>query len=194
MKKENIFFAALFVLFLLAGIPLVNGFDEVMAEENGALENIQLLLLSIAFPLFLLRARNQPVGISYILGGCISFILLGLFREIDTRPLELPQWITIFSEGLGRDIILGCMGLSLIYFGIRFVLFYKKRIFRVADTAFAKSLLLMLVFLLIGDFFEQDIINIERAQLYEEFYETVGFAFLPLASFFVSSLKRLENS
>lgn len=173
---------AFFVLFLwTAHSVFIFNITSIYAE-NGLLENIQVILLTISCIVFLipiaLEKKTEKSILLFCSLLCYSFIL----REMDFESLDVPNVIKFISFGVGRNATLTAAFISLFsYAAFRFS-YYKN-----ACISFIRSksgILLMSggLFLIVGDIFEKRSSIIHHVY-WEELFELCGYCFILLSAF-----------
>jgi hypothetical protein len=96
-----------------AGMPV--------AEENAAMENVQVACLLVATVLFVWAAVRCPLR-----EGCLFYLSLGMLalnfklREMELGETNAPAWLVWALDGRPRDVWLGSLWLVL------FVLFLRQ--------------------------------------------------------------------
>lgn len=171
-----------FVLFLwTAHSVFILNITSIYAE-NGLLENIQAILLSISCIVFLipiaLGKKSEKLILLFCSLLCYSFFL----REVNFDSLDVPNAIKFISFGVGRNLTLTVAFVALFsYSSFRFS-YYKN-----ASISFIISkpgILLMAggLFLIVGDLFEKSSSIIHHVY-WEELFELCGDCFILLSAF-----------
>jgi hypothetical protein len=174
-------------------MPVVGGLDPAIAEENGLLENIQLSLVLLASAVFLLRLRGVERDFRSVFYCGIFFGLACAMREKDVRPLDVPRWVELLGTGLGADIIIGSLCLATAFFVVKAILSLKRKILRIPGIYFGVLAIAAAAAMLVGDVFEKEFFGGDRAQIYEEYFETIGYFMLLIAALSAGSLQRISG-
>ena len=151
-------------------------------QENGLLENVQVLTLSIACFTFLLtaahRRRNNKLLFLFFALICLSCVL----RELDVEDLNVPDFVIFIGSGIGRNVIL-TIGFIAIFIYAAFNFAYYKEVSR--KFLFSKSCLLIIgagILLCIGSLFEK-LGAVRHHVFYEEISELAGYLMVLLMAF-----------
>lgn len=147
-------------------------------EENGILENSEVVLLCLAALNFLygfVAARWRSITFfSFIV--CLAFIL----RELDVEKFNLNSIILFLGSGVGRVILLTSL------FIIGFYLLYKEITFsivkRLMNSMFFYCLIFSSIFLVLSWVFDKKIFDIPYLVLLEELSELNAYFIIFLAS------------
>jgi hypothetical protein len=194
MLKRYLIFLGLIPAAVLIGIFLIQGQDPAIARENGPLENIQLGLSLLSSLVFAVQLRRMEPRFRGILWGGFFFGLVCAVREVDFRPLaNVPPWLELLGDGLGRDIIIGLLCIGFLFFVARAVYRLKWAVLGVVSTWFGLFLIAAAVAILLGDVYEKKILGGEAAQLCEEFMEAVGYLLLVCSALAVRSLRSVAE-
>lgn len=191
--KRSIAILVLFSLACLLCMPMVGRLNPSIAAENGLLENIQLTLALLASTVFLLRLRGAERDLRNVFYCGISFGLACAMRETDVRPLDVPRWVELIGTGYGRDITIGSLWLAIAFFAVKAILSLKKKILRIPGLPFGVLGIAAAVAMFIGAVFEEKFFGAERAQMYEEYFETIGYFLLLTAALSAGSLRRISG-
>ena len=179
MKKWNIqliLFVCIIICFdIFTGYLVIGRNMRFLHEENGLLENMQVVLLSLTILVFAMqlwmKKRSHPV---FPLAGaylCAVFVL----RELDVEELDVPNFLIQLGSGIGRNIILVVLGGLLAGYALK-----KQKIIRTFLPAFffetsSLTIFVGLLFLVSGWPFDKGIIHTEYYQFYEEIFELTGY-------------------
>jgi hypothetical protein len=79
-----------------------------VGQENGPMENLQVVLTFAGAILFFLASRRSEIGFRVMTTGLALLFLSLAIREIEVRPLMIP-WLTAIMKGTGRRIWLGAL-------------------------------------------------------------------------------------
>jgi len=179
MKRVNktlLLFVLTICCFDIVAAYLVIGLEMTqLHEENGLLENIQVLLLALTIAAFFLQLyfrknshRIFPLSGSFL---CLVFIL----RELDVEKLNVPQIFIILGSGSGRNILMAVLGVSLLIYAI----FNFRSIRLLLPQFFLKTssltILAGVLFLVSGGLFDKEIIETVHYQFFEEILEVNGY-------------------
>jgi hypothetical protein len=153
--------------------------------ENGLLENIQVLTLSIACLVFFLpivrQKRNDKLFLLFFAFLCLGCVL----REVDIEDLNVPNFLILTGSGAGRNIILATGFFAIFSCSIFNVTHYKK----VLRSFFLSKCGILIVtagiLLCIGDFFEK-VSLIQNRTFYEEMFELSGYILILSVAFIYS--------
>lgn len=191
--KRPIIVLVLFSLACLLCMPVVGGLDPAIAAENGLLENIQITLALLASAVFLLRLRGVERDLRSILYCGIFCGLACAMRENDVRPLDVPRWVELLGTGLGFNTIIGSLCLAGAFFAVKAIISLKWKILQIPRLCFGVLVIATAVAMLIGDVFEKEFFGGDRAQIYEEYFETIGYFMLLAAALSAGSLRCISG-
>ncbi len=179
MKKVNktlLLFILGICCFGIIAAYLVIGLEmSQLHEENGLFENIQVLLLALTIAVFFLQIyfKRNAHGIFPLAGSflCLVFIL----RELDVEKLDVPQIFILLGSGVGRNVLMAVLGVSLLIYAIlnfRSIRGFLPQFF--FETA---SLIILagLLFLVLGGLFDKETIETVHYQFFEEILEVTGY-------------------
>lgn len=161
--------------------------NTLLYQENGLLENIQVLLLVVTFLTFLLPALYQQRNDKLIL---LFFALLSfnfILREVDVEEFELPNILILLGSGIGRKILLAIGFIGIIFYALLNAKYYANLSICLLKSSTGILLFLSAVFLFLGGFFEEG--KFQHHTYFEELSELVGYVL-----FFLSSLILLDKS
>jgi len=149
--------------------------------ENGLLENVQVLTLSIAGLFFFLpivrQKRNDKLFLLFFAFLCLAFVL----REVDIEDLNVPNFLIVIGSGAGRNIILAT-GFFAIFSCSLFNLTHYKKVLRNFLSRCGVLIVTAGILLCIGDFFEK-VSSIQHNMFYEEMFELLGYVLILLVAF-----------
>ncbi len=147
-------------------------------QENGLLENIQVILLlltmSFLFLQFYFRVNSHRFFSLAGLFLCLVFIL----RELDVEKLDVPQIIIVLGSGSGRNVLLVVLGLVLFVYAVRHIDAIRKLAQEYVYTISSLTVLMGFLFLISGGIFDKAIIVKEHNQFFEEILELTGYYLL----------------
>lgn len=153
-----------------------------IASEHGLLENLQALLLAAATAVFLFRVKGAAKDISslYLCGALLCFTMF--VREYDVRKLDVPHFLIILGSGSLKNMIF----VILWVLGVWNVVHRFRAVSRIARTTFSLRdvipLVVSMLFIVLGEFFEKRIIPVSPHVFYEELSELNGYLILLIAS------------
>ncbi|OQX58548.1 MAG: hypothetical protein B5M52_05265 [Helicobacteraceae bacterium 4484_230] len=199
MKKNHLLAAIAFIfiahIFLYHQISVVGAI--YISDENGVLENLQVLILFISMLIFLIasiysKKRDRAVLFSGAL-LCLTFLL----REVDVEDLDVWQIFIFLGSGAGRNVFLSVLWLMM------FVVVWK-------DFSYYRALFVRLLFampgglfvtggilLLAGSLFDNNVFDVKFYRLYEELLEMNGYYFILLSSiatsYFLYDIRSKDN-
>lgn len=167
-----------------------------LTGENGFLENMQQLLLSlagIAFAIHVLSPRSSQPRIRSL--GLLALCTTFLLRETDVAVPDQIDWLTFWVDETGKKILVASTWAMVVCFAI------SHRDWRtcvkssfVFDTTFW-SLALAAVTLSIGWAFDRGHVKATQALLIEEQSEVVGYTLMLFAAVqFTSVVSQLTMS
>ncbi len=176
VSKKLLLFIAVICCFDILVSYLVIWLDmSLLHEENGLLENLQVILLVMTIAVFfqqLYLRRNFhrvfPLAGSFL---CLVFIL----RELDVEKLDVPQIFILLGSGSGRNILMAVLGLALFAYALRnfraIRLFLPKFFYETSSL----TILVGLLFLVSGGLFDKGSITTVYYQFFEEILEVTGY-------------------
>ncbi len=176
VTSKLIFFVLAICCFDILISYLVIGLDMIqLHDENGLLENMQVILLMLSIVVFLLQVhyRRNSHRVFSLAGAflCLVFIL----RELDVEKLDVPQLFIVFGSGVGRNILMGVLGLALFVYAIRnfraIRVFLPKFFYETSSL----TILVGLLFLVSGGLFDKGSIETVHYQFFEEILEVTGY-------------------
>ena len=178
---------------LVAAYYVFNHNSQIYAE-NGTIENVQALVLALACAVFLAVAvfdKNAKRLIILTLSLlCYSFVL----RELDVEKLDVPAAIQFMGSGIGRNASIGAAFAAIfLYAGLTNFTFYKKSAVEFMKAKPGVLLLIAVVFLFVGQFFEEQT-GIAFNVFFEEAFELLGYIFILLSSLSVVSFMNKGES
>ncbi|MDR9500789.1 MAG: hypothetical protein RI601_03230 [Desulfurivibrionaceae bacterium] len=150
--------------------------------ENGPMEMSQALLLTTTAVIFLISWTGLEKHHKFVLLSCSLLCLTFLFRELDVADFDIPHFLIVMGSGTGRNIIL-----STAWVCIAIGAFLNWQYYRGKLTLyfFSKTALLLMTgagFLLVGAFFDHEVIKVSYYKFYEELAELNGYYFLLLGA------------
>lgn len=175
MNIQNTVFTLLsFAVFLGLSVAY-STIGMAVADENGLYENIQLVMLAMAFVCAVVvayQAKNSPlryIGIGFIL-LTISFFI----REFDLRGTDAPGILIFIGSPNGALYITLAMFIPYIVYSFRYLSFAWGAAIRFARTYHFARLMLVLLLLMIGGAYDREWLTSVHGMFYEEFYETLA--------------------
>jgi hypothetical protein len=150
--------------------------------ENGPIENLQVVLLTISCIVFLApiaRKKEQEKLIHlFCFLLCCSFIL----RELDVERLDVPNVLKVLGSGVGRNTILTVAFMSLLFYTAARFSYYKKTIILFLRKKSGTLLMVGGLFLMLGGLFDKSD-SIMYKSFFEEILELCGYCFILLSAF-----------
>jgi hypothetical protein len=167
------------IAFVYQGV--ING-ASYLVDENNVLENAQAIILFLSMLVLSYALVNAEKGNRGVLFAgalaCLTFFL----REVDVKDFDLPQAIIFVGSGSGRNATLGALWL-LVFVGIFRRFSYYKEVF--SRLLFSTPCFLFCVggaLLLIGKFFEENMLGLSSYKFYEELAEMNAYCFILMAA------------
>lgn len=155
----------------------------MLQQENGLLENAQLLLLLACLATFAVHAlySDNPGGRLIALAGVlVSFTFI--VRESDLRPFGLSAAITWFSDGEGRYVLLTPPWAGLLWVARRHYQPLRGRLTRLLFSPAGAALACSGLLLIAGILLDKSFIRLAPSRYYEELLELNGYVFLLLSA------------
>lgn len=171
-----LFFTAIFI-YSGVQVLLFNNVD--VYQENALLENLQALILSISFFVFLMvlkEKRNDRTLVLFFAILCLSFVL----RELDVERFDLPEIIIFLGAGKGRNFMLLAGFSTTLFFFIKHRVAYNKVLRAFISSPMFRLLMAAMVALIASDIFERS--SLDHHVYYEEISELFGYTLLLVAS------------
>ena len=173
---------AFFALFLwTAHSVFILNITSIYAE-NGLIENIQVILLTISCIVFLIPLATEKKPEKLILLFCSLLCYSFILRELNFESLDVPNAIKFISYGVGRNVTLTVAFVALFsYAAFRFSYYKNVSIYFIRSKS---GILLMVggIFLIVGDLFEKRPSIIHHVY-WEELFELCGYCFILLSAF-----------
>ncbi|MFT5082702.1 MAG: hypothetical protein ACI9Y1_000732 [Lentisphaeria bacterium] len=143
--------------------------------ENGLLENIQVLTLTVASIGFIVptfhNERSDKLITLFFAFLCFSFVL----RELDVEKLNVPDILIFFGSGTGRNVMLASGFLAIALYAARNVAYYKTLALDLVFSERGIMLSLAACLLYSGQYFE-DLETLQHHVLFEELCELSAYA------------------
>ena len=174
--------SVLFVNLLFCLLVISYGYHHLYSE-NALLENLQgvlLLLSTVAY--FRLASRSLGHLRSAYFGTallCFSFFT----RELDLELLPVIEHVGFLFHGIGRTLMLLALWLFYFVMVVRQGGF-KLHVSNLLASKYLHYFILCFVLLVIGAFFDKEILNIKYGRLFEELAETNAYLFLALPALY----------
>jgi len=152
-------------------------------QENGLMENVQLLLLSLCGGVLLLKyfACTEPVQ-RIVTAAALLLVFTFFIRECDLRLYGVSPRITYFTDADGRYLLLGPSWIALLMAFARHRQ-ARHRVLRQLPVSRIGFLLLVSAMLLgLGILLDKGVLRIMPSRFYEELFEANGYFFLLLAA------------
>jgi len=161
--------------------------------ENGFLENIQVLFLSLSciiiFYLIVYQKRADKLFLSLFFLTCLTFIL----REIDVEDFNIPYVLIFIGSGVGRNVML-TIGFLIIFFCIMFHVKHYKGVLR--RYLMSRECVLVAtagMFLCLGEVIEKSLL-VSHNMFWEEMSELIGYGLILLSAFACSRNNMVRDS
>jgi hypothetical protein len=164
-----------------------------LEQENGLLENLQVLFLLLGGIFFLVPVRRAGRAIRCVLVAGALLCLTCILRELDVEDLAVPQWVILLGSGTGRNLILAAGWVALGAYAVKSFMELKALLKPILCSRVGILLVIAALLLLAGESFDHDRIKVEQSLLFEEILETVGYAAVLLAAILSRSLTRLAG-
>lgn len=179
MKRPNklllIFILVICCFDILVSYLVIGQGMTALHNENGLLENIQVVLLALSIAVFGLQLYlKKNSHCVFALAGsflCLVFIL----RELDVEKLDVPQVIILLGSGLGRNVLMAGLGISLFVYAVikfRSILKFLPQFFFETSSL---TILVGLLFLVSGGVFDKGAVDLTYYQFFEEVLEVTGY-------------------
>lgn len=181
IRASHFFVILLFLCFCSWSLLSVFLFDNIsLYQENGLLENAQVLILFITFFVFFLlsvnQKRNDKLIVTFFALLSFNFIL----REIDVEEFDIPAVFILFGSGVGRKALLAMGFLGIFFFAMLNVKYYAGLSKSLLGSRVGTLFFMAAVFLFAGGFFEEAAFL--HHTYFEELSELTGYILLLLAS------------
>lgn len=169
------------IIFYYLGYSVYTLNQTSIYDENGILENIQVLTLTLSCLIFLLPVINQKREDKLILLFfsllCLGFIL----RELDVEKLNVPDILIFVGSGIGRNIIITTGFIILISYAVVNRHYYKKLGKKFIMSVDGSLMILAAIFLFSGSYFEHNTL-LQHHVFLEEIFELSGYVLILLVS------------
>jgi len=193
VRKSSMKFSMRVVLLLSvwAVFPVTSAFagsaDE-LAQENGILENTQVVLLLLSGLVFVVQSFRVERNFRFILwmGAWLSPSII--LRELDVEKLAVPQWMVWIGSGMGRNLIMGIGWIVLGLLALKSFPELKGAFRKIVRSRMAAFMLASVLILFLGSFFDHGYISSDKGKLWEESFEILGYFLLLPAAFLSKSL------
>ena len=181
VRIEILLVCMLYAAFLLWSAYRVYVHDSAyLYEENGVIENLQVIALVVGCVVFFVPAV-LPIGGDKLLHLCFSFLCYCfILRELDVERLNVPEIVKLIGSGLGRDLSYAIGFLSLMAYALRHFSYYKAKCKDYARSASFFLFIVSGVILVVGGFFE-DFKSVPHHVYLEEIIELAGFTLLVIS-------------
>ncbi|RKX40781.1 MAG: hypothetical protein DRP64_12165 [Verrucomicrobia bacterium] len=184
-------FYLLLALFVFLVSPAFAGEADVVAQENGILENTQVAFLLLSALILVVQSFAVARNVRCILWMGAWFCLSCILRELDVEDLAVPQWVVWAGSGMGRNLIMGAGWITLGVLAIKSYPELKGSFGRIARSRTAILVFIAGTMLLLGSLFDHESVMIERGKLLEEAFETIGYFLLLLAALTSRSISKM---
>lgn len=145
-------------------------------QENGMLENIQVLLLFVTFLIFLLPTLYQKRNDKLIFGFFSLLILNFILRELDVEELDVPKILILIGSGIGRKVLLAIGFVSILLYASFNYKYYANLSKELLQSRAGALIFISPVFLFLGGFFEEA--QFQHNEYFEEISELIGYILL----------------
>lgn len=165
-----------FTISFFVGLSLIFTTRPGLADENGLYENIQLVLIALAFVLALVNAAShKSKKLIYISVGFALLSFAFFLRELELRGTDASDWLIYISSPTGSVMVTALVFLPFILYSL-----YQLNFAWQSSLCFMKStyfwmMLLAASFLFAGGVFDRGWITDDYALFFEEFFETAGY-------------------
>lgn len=176
------------------GLALAYATGELVVDENGLLENIQLLFLLIAFPLSLM-AFLKPINEQhrYLMLGFMLLTFAFILREMEFKASDAPIILKMISSPEGAlyltlAVFIPYIGYSLWTFSLAL-----NASLRFARTYNVYRFGLAALLLLLGGAYDREWLRAENSVFLEEFFETLAWYIYLVAIYYMLPHKQVFN-
>jgi len=180
----------LLVLIALLVSPAFAGGADELAQENGVLENTQVVLLFLSGIIFTVQSFSVERNLRFILWMGAWFCLSSILRELDVEKLEVQQWVIAIGSGTGRNLIMGFGWIALCLLAIKSYPEWNGSFRRMARSRTAIFMYSSATILLLGSLFDHGAISVDHGKFWEELFETIGYFLLLPAALLSRSILR----
>lgn len=165
-----------FTITFFVGLSLVFTTRPGLADENGLYENIQLVLIALAFVLALINAlTHKQKKLIYISTG-FALLSIGFFlRELELRDTGFADWLVYMASPTGSAVITTLVFLPFIVYSLRHFLFAWQSAVCFIKSQYFWMMLLAAGFLFAGGVFDREWLTDNYSLFFEEFFETAGY-------------------
>ena len=170
---------------------MFSGNADVGAQENGVLENTQVVLLFLSGLIFAVHSFSVARNVRFLLWMGAWFCLSSILRELDVEKLAVPQWVVWIGSGMGRNVIMGVGWIVLCVLAIKSYPEWKGSFRRIARSRTAIFMYSSATILLLGSLFDHGS-RTDQGKLWEELFETIGYFLLLSAAFFLQSISSMR--
>ena len=150
-------------------------------DENGILENIQILTLTLSSIIFLLpvitQKRKDKLLLLFFALLCLAFIL----RELDVEKLNVPDILIFFGSGIGRNIMISTGFILLTTYAIFNRQYYIELAKKFIMSVEGYLIVLAAILLLSGGYFEH-MTSVQHHVFLEEIFELFGYVLILIVS------------
>lgn len=190
----NTIFMLITITFFV-GLSLIFTTRPDLAAENGLYENMQAILILIAFILALMNtfAHKQKKLIYLSIG--FALLSVGFFlRELELSDTEFPSWLIYISSPTGSAIITTLIFLPFIFYTLRHFVFAWQSSLCFMKSQYFWMMLLAASFLFMGGVFDREWLTDEYSLFFEEYFETAGYYTLLWALFKMTPQQRTHDA
>ena len=144
-------------------------------QENGLLENLQVIFLLLTMSVLYLQFhfRVNPHRFFSVAGLflCLVFIL----RELDVEKLDVPQIVIVLGSGCGRNVLMSVLGLALLGYAVRNMNVLRELLPEYLYRVSSVTVFVGFLFLIFGGLFDKGNIVKVHNQFFEEILEMTGY-------------------
>jgi len=189
---HSLFYLLVSGFFMFLALAYASG--ELVVQENGLLENIQLLCLFIAWPLSLF-AFLKPINDQhrYLMLGFTLLTFAFILRESEFKATDAPLFLTLISSPEGALYLTLAVFIPYIaYSGWKYSLALESSL-RFARTYNFSRFLLAGSLLLLGGAYDREWLLAENSVFLEEFFETLAWYVYLVAIYYMLPHKQVFN-
>lgn len=163
-------------------------------KENAPLESSQAMGLSLAALFFLILCTKLFLKKDEIEGGNVILLLYsglftaclhGFLREVDIeRICYMPDFIVMIGSGIGRNIILGVLWLTIVVFSLINFKDFMSKLGYWLRTSYGIAFVLGCLFYLSSGLFDHELFGLDHKLnvFLEELVEGIGSLYILLSS------------
>ncbi len=166
-----------------------------LSNENGFLENAQLILLALTALLFILK-RQFAAGeyFRYLTWGGALLATSFFLRELDLRRFDLNDWFVYFTSEKGRTYLTIAIWIPFLAHSYKHWRTITQQILCFMRSPSFVIFIMAAVWLLGGALFDKGLIESSHKYFMEEILELNGYAVFLLATFSMKAAEVSEQS